>query len=63
VARNIIDIDELVMPRAHQHQVLERLRQQWRPLGIAARPVGAVSDNVSDKAESPILAAGDEVAD
>jgi hypothetical protein len=57
-----VEIDELMVPRAHQHEVLEPARKQGRSDRIAARAAFHVRDNVRDEAEDPILPAGDEVA-
>jgi hypothetical protein len=57
-----IKINELVVPRAHQHEVLEASGKLRRPDRIAARAAFDVSDDVRDEAEYPVLAAGDEVA-
>ena len=63
VGRDVDDIDQLVMTRAHQHQVLERTGQLRRARRIAAWPIDAVSDDMGDEAEGRVLPTRDEVAD
>jgi len=57
-----IEIDELMVPRAHQHEVLKVADKLRRPHRIAARAAFEVSDDVGDEAKNPVMAAGDEVA-
>jgi hypothetical protein len=59
---NGIEIDELMVPRAHQHEILEAAGKSGRSDRIATRAALDVRDDVRDEAEYSILAAGDEVA-
>lgn len=57
-----IEINELMMPRAHQYQILETASKLRRPNRISARTAFNISNDVRDEAEESVLATGYEIA-
>lgn len=58
-----LDIDQLVVTRAHEHEVAQASRKLGRSDRIAAGTSFDVCNDMRNEAEDAVLAAGDQVAD
>ena len=55
MAQELVDVDQLVVDMAKQHQVGDIVGEQGRPHRVAARAAGRIGDDVGHEAELGVL--------